>query len=94
MILLAWAATAYILLAYGYLARYGIAGPFHWANFLGALVLAPLNLVAGLPPQALLSAVFGLVALAAIIKGRRPPAGPPWKYHYDRVHISGPDKEQ
>lgn len=71
MILVAWAATVYVVLAYVYLARTGNPRPFHWSNVIGASILAPMNLLAGMPPQALLNAVFGLVALVALIQTRR-----------------------
>jgi hypothetical protein len=68
-IFLAWAATVYVLATYLHLVRSGNPHPFHWANVIGAIILAPINLATGLLPMALLNAVFGFAALVAIVKG-------------------------
>lgn len=64
---LSWAATLGILGTYAFLGRTGRARPFHVANAVGACILAPVNLAAGVPAQAVLSAVFGVIGFKALV---------------------------
>lgn len=67
---LSWAAVLAIVTTYAHLGRTGRPLLFHVANVIGACILAPINVAAGLIPQAGMNAVFGLVAAHALIRRR------------------------
>lgn len=67
-IILAWAATLAVLVTYAFLGRTGRATPFHVANVVGSMILAPINLAAGTLPQAALNVVFGGVAACSLVR--------------------------
>lgn len=68
--LIGWLGTAIVIISYGLSVKYENAFILHRGNVVGALLLVPVQLIAGVPYAALLSAMFGTVAIVALTKRR------------------------
>lgn len=64
----AYLADAVILGSYGFLARTGRSRPFHWANAVGCVPLLAVEVVAHAWPPLVLTAAFGAIGLAGLVR--------------------------
>lgn len=65
----AWACTAWVLVAYFITSSGGSVGPFHWANFVGGLVIGAVSWKKGARQAALLEFAFALIGLNGVLHG-------------------------
>lgn len=68
---LAYCADAAVLATYWHLARTGSARPFHWANAIGFVPLAVVEIVGHIYPPLILTVAFGVIGIAGLIQTRK-----------------------
>lgn len=66
--LLAYAASASVLVAYWFMARGGSVVPFHWANALGSIPIFAVGLRTGAYPTLVLTGAFGVLGWVGLWK--------------------------
>lgn len=66
--LIGWFGTAIVITSYALSVKYENAKILHRGNVVGAMLLVPVQLIAGVPYAALLSAMFGTVGFLALRK--------------------------
>lgn len=66
--LIGWIGTTIIIVTYGLSVKYENPRIFHKGNVIGAIMLVPVQLAAGVPYAALLSGMFGTLGFLALLK--------------------------
>lgn len=67
----AYGASAIILLTYAYLGKTGRLRPMHWANALGSIPIGATEIIGHVWPPLILTGSFGILGVVGLLNGDR-----------------------